>query len=120
MSKMGEIIRGDDQTISIPTPSLFPTTIGASVALFVVPTSSVPPDVYLDPTALITAQLGPFVTEVDSFDFVLTSAVGAASSLIPLGTYNWYARFKDAGNKLTSIQLNPENVEVIPPKGDDC
>ena len=116
MSSNGEIIRGDTQTISIPTPKLFPTTIGCYAALFVVPLTSTPPDIYLDPTAVITVQLGPFVTEVDSFDFLISSA----ASLIPLGEYNWYARFKDASNNLTSIQFNPSVVEVIPPKGEDC
>jgi len=115
MSK-SEIVRGDTTPISIPTPSLFPTTIGASVALFVVPLTSTPPDVYLDPTALITVQLGPFVSEVTSFDFVIPGA----SSLIALGNYNWYARFKDASNNLTSIQFDPDVVEVIPPKGEAC
>jgi len=115
MSK-AEIVRGDTQTISIPTPSIFPTTIGASCALFVVPLTSTPPDVYLDPTALITVQLGPFVSEVTSFDFVISSA----ASLIALGNYNWYARFKDVSNNLTSIQFDPYVVEVIPPKGEAC
>ncbi len=119
-NRTGEIIRGDDQTISVPTPAIFPTTIGCYAAFFVVPLGSTPPDVYIDPNALITVQLGPFVTEVTSLDFVLTSAAGAASSLIALGTYDWYVRFKDAANKLTSIQLNPRSVEVIPPKGEDC
>lgn len=116
MSSQAEIIRGDTQTISIPVSKFFPTTIGASVALFVVPTDSTPPDLFLDPTAIITSQLGPFVSEVTSFDFVLSSS----DTLVPLGTYDWYARFKDASNNLTSIQLNPMSVEVIPPKGEDC
>ena len=115
MSK-AEIVRGDTQTISIPTPSLFTTTIGGYCALFVVPLTSTAPDVYLDPTAVITVQLGPFVTNVTSFDFLISSA----ASLVPLGEYNWYARFKDASNNLTSIQFSPSIVEVIPPKGEDC
>ena len=120
MSKSGAIIRGDDQTISIPVTSLFPTTIGGYASLYVVPLTSTPPDTFTDSTALITANLGPFVTNVTSFDFILTSAVGSASSLIPLGEYDWYARFKDASNKITSIQLNPRTVEVVAPKGEDC
>ena len=120
MSSTGEIVRGDDQTISIPTPSLFPTTIGGYASLYVVPLTSIPPDSFTDATAVITVNLGPFVTNVTSFDFLLTSAAGAACSLVPLGEYDWYARFKDASNKITSIQLNPKTVEVIPPKGEDC
>jgi len=111
-----EIVRGDTQTISIPTPNLFSTTIGGYCAFFVVPLVSSAPDIYLDPSALITVQLGPFATDVTSFDFVISSA----ASLIPLGEYNWYARFKDASNNLTSIQFSPSVVEVIPPKGEDC
>lgn len=115
MSK-AEIVRGDTTPISIPTPKLFPTTIGCYCALFVVPTTSTAPDLYLDPAALITVELGPFVTEVDSFDFIISGT----DSLIPVGDYNWYARFKDASNNLTSIQLDPFVVEVIPPKGEAC
>ena len=115
MSK-AEIVRGDTQTISVPVTSLFTTTIGCYAALFVVPLTSTPPDVYIDPTAVITVQLGPFATEVTSFDFVIPGA----SSLVPLGEYNWYARFKDASNNLTSIQFDPDVVEVIPPKGEAC
>jgi len=120
MSSSAEIIRGDDQTISIPVSSLFTTTLGGSAVLYVVPLTSTPPDTFTDSTALITATLSTFLTNVTSFDFVLTSASGAASSLIPVGEYNWYARFKDASNKITSIQLNPRTVEVVPPKGEDC
>lgn len=116
MSKQAEIFRGDTQTISIPTPSLFTSTIGASAALFVVPLTSTAPDVFLDPAALITVQLGPFATNVTSFDFVITSA----ASLIPVGEYNWYARYKDASAELTSIQFSPSVVEVVPPKGEAC
>lgn len=116
MNKYGEIVRGDEQTISIPVTGLFPTVIGGSVALFVVPQGSVPPDVFLDPTAIITSQLGPFVSEVTSFDFVLSNT----DSLVPVGNYEWYARFQAAGGGLTSIQLNPKIVEVIPPKGEGC
>lgn len=116
MSNKGEIVRGDDQTISIPTPKVFTNTIGASVALFVVPLTSNPPDTYLDSTALITVQLGPFAIQVDSFDFSISNL----ASLIPLGNYKWYARYKTADGKLTSITFDPSTVEVIPPKGDDC
>jgi len=119
MSK-AEIIRGDDQTISIPVSSLFPTTLGGYAVLYIIPLTSTPPDTYTDSTALITVNIGPFATNVTSFDFILTSTVGSASSLIPLGEYNWYARFKDASSKITSIQLNPRTVEVVPPKGEDC
>ena len=116
MGSRSEIIRGDTQTISIPVTNLFPTTIGGYAGLFVVPLTSTPPDVFLDPTAVITKQLGPFATNVTSFDFVLSNT----DSLVPLGEYDWYARFKDASNNLTSIQLNPRTVEVVPPKGEDC
>lgn len=116
MSKNGEIVRGDTQTIPIPVPSVFSVTTGASAALFVVPLTSTAPDVYLDPSALITVQLGPFATNVTSFNFVISSS----ASLIPVGEYNWYARFKDVSGNLTSIQFNPNVVEVIPPKGEDC
>jgi len=116
VSKYAEIIRGDTQTISVPVPNEFQTVIGASVALFVVPLNSNPPDVYIDPTALITVQLSSFSTEVDSFDFIISST----ASLIPVGKYNWYARFNDSLGNLTSIQFEPSIVEVIPPKGDDC
>ena len=116
MSSKGEIIRGDTQTISIPVSNLFTTTIGGSAAFFVVPVDSTPPDVYLDPSAIITKELGPFLTEVDSFDFILSNT----DSLVPIETYDWYARFKDVSGAITSIQLNPECVEVIPPKGESC
>jgi len=120
MSKQGEIIRGDDQTISIPVSNIIPVTLGGYASLYVVPLTSTAPDAFIDSTALITVNLGPFATNVTSFNFALTSAAGTASSLIPLGEYDWYARFKDASNKITSIQLNPRTVEVVPPKGEDC
>ena len=111
-----EIVRGDTQTISIPVSSVFPTTLNCYCALFVVPLTSTPPDVFLDPSAIITKQIGPLAADVTSFDFVLSNT----DSLVPLGEYNWYARFKDASNNLTSIQLDPDVVEVIPPKGEAC
>ena len=120
MSNKAEIIRGDDQTISIPVSTIFPSTIGGYAVLYVVPLTSTPPDNFVDSTAIITANLGPFATNVTSFDFILTSTAGTASSLVALGEYDWYARFKDASNNVTSIQLNPRTVEVIPPKGDNC
>lgn len=119
MSNIGTIIRGDDQTISIPVSNLFPVTLGGSAVLYVVPLESTPPDTFVDSTALIAANLGPFATNVTSFDFALTSAAGTASSLIPVGTYDWYARFKDASNRITTISLSPDNVQVVAP-GDDC
>jgi len=115
-----KIIRGDDKTISVPVSSFFPVTLGGYAVLYIIPLTSTPPDTYVDTAALITANLGPFASNVTSFDFVLTSASGSASSLIPLGEYNWYARFKDANNKITSIQINPNTVEVVPPEGEDC
>jgi hypothetical protein len=115
MSNQATITRGDIQVISVPNTA-FTNTLGASVALFVVPTTSNPPDVYLDPTALITVQLTSLAANVTSFDFTITST----ASLIPLGEYHWYARYKDTSNQLTSIQFDPSIVEVIPPEGNDC
>lgn len=111
-----EIIRGDTQTISVPVPKSFQTTIGASVALFVVPLNSTPPNTFLDPTALITVQITNIATELDDFNFVISST----ESQIPVGKYNWYGRFVDAANNITSIQFDPSVVEVIHPRGDDC
>lgn len=111
MQKKGELIAGDTQTVSIPTPAIFPSTIGCSVALFITPLNANTSLTYLDPSALITVPLGPFTTHVTSLDFPITPSIA-------VGTYKWYARFKDTANQLTTITLDPNLVEIIKP-GDE-
>jgi hypothetical protein len=119
MAKVGEIIRGDDQTLSIPVSGLFTSLIGATAYLFVIPTTAAVSDAIVDPAAIITCTLGPFATNVTQLDFVLKSTAGAGSTLVPVGTYAWYARVKEASNTVTTIRLKPRTVKVIAPGEED-
>jgi len=119
MSKTAEIIRGDDQTISIPVSGLFEDLTGATAYLFVLPKDSAVSDTVIDPAALITSTISP-LTDVDTLDFELTSAAGDASTLIPVGTYAWYARVEEADNTVTTIRFKPRLVEVTAPGDEDC
>jgi len=121
MSRTAEIIRGDDQTISVPVSGLFTNDLtGATAYLFVLPKDSAVSDTVIDPAALITSTLGPLVADVDTLDFELTSAAGDASTLIPVGTYAWYARVEEADNTVTTIRFKPRLVEVTAPGDEDC
>lgn len=122
MSKLGEIIRGDDQTLSIPVSTLFTQTlIGASAYLFVLPTTAAVSNTLLDPAAVITSTLGPFITQPTDFNFRLSSQpIVGNSTLIPVGKYAWYARVREADGTTTTIRLRPSTVEVTAPGDGDC
>lgn len=121
MSKKAEIIRGDDQTISVPVTGLFDDLTGATAYLFVLPKDSAVSDTVVDPAALITSELGPFVADTDSLDFELSSSSGVDNStLIAVGTYSWYARVEEADGKVTTIRFKPRLVEVTAPGDEDC
>lgn len=115
MSKQNTIPRGDtDVSISIPVSSLFTDLTGALAYLFIVPKGSNPPDVLVDPTAVLTSQLGPFASHPTSLDFVL------ATTLVPPTKYEWYARVQEASGRTTTITLSPNTVEVIAPGDEAC
>jgi len=122
MSKGAEIIRGDDQTLSIPVSTLFTQTlVGARAYLFVLPTTAAVSDTILNPAAIITSTLGPFLTQPSEFNFKLTSQPSVAnSSLVPVGKYAWYSRVVEADATTTTIQLKPSQVEVFAPGDGDC
>lgn len=120
MSRLAEIIRGDDQTVSVPVRTFFPTLIGATAHLFVIPDGAAPSDDVIDPSAVIHATIGPILTDVETLDFQLTSASGAASTKVNVATYAWYARVVEASGKVTTIRFDPRRVEVTAPGEDDC
>lgn len=116
VSRTAEIIRGDDQTIPVPVSGLFDDLTGATAYLFVLPKDSIPTDTVVDPAALITSTIGPLVVDVETLDF----EIAGADTLIPVGTYAWYARVEEADNTLTTIRFKPRTVEVTAPGDEDC
>lgn len=114
-----EIIRGDDQTITIPNiNAVFGDLTGGTAYLFVVPKAAGVSDEVVDPAAVITCTDGSFTSASTDFVFNITSEAGESSSLVPVATYGWYGRFVSADNKVTTFRMDDEYVEVTPPKGD--
>ncbi|PPH13309.1 hypothetical protein C5C71_01810 [Rathayibacter sp. AY1C1] len=119
MNRLGEITRGDDQTIRVPVTSLFGDLTSARAYFYVVPKTAAPSDTVVDPAALITAELTSLAADTRTLDFVLSSQPSVPnSSLIPLGQYNWYVRVVSSTGKVTSVRLKGNVVQVTPPKGD--
>ncbi|QHC73772.1 glycosyl hydrolase family 28-related protein [Rathayibacter sp. VKM Ac-2805] len=119
MNRLGEITRGDDQTIRVPVASLFGDLTSARAYFYVVPKTAAPSDTVVDPAALITAELTSLAAGTRTLDFVLSSQPSVPySSLIPLGQYNWYVRVVSSTGKVTSVRLKGNVVQVTPPKGD--
>lgn len=116
VSRKEQIIRGDDASLPIPTQGLFEDLTGAIAALYVRPKNQPPSNDFVDDKAVITSNLGPFVSHVDVLDFQITSA----QSLIALSNYDWYARVKEANGRITTINLKPGTVEVIAPGEGNC
>lgn len=120
-NRVEEIIRGDDQTISIPVSGFFDTTIGATAYLLVIPTTAPISDTIPDPNAIIKSTLGPLATNVTQLDFELSSSSAVPNStLVPIATYRWYARVVEADSTVTTILLNPNTVKVVIPGDEVC
>jgi len=121
MSRVENIIRGDDQTVPIPVTGFFTTLIGATAYLLVIPTTSAVSDTTPDPNAVIKSTLGPFVTEQTVLNFELSSvAADDNSTLVPVASYKWYARVVEADGNITTIMLEPNTVKVVAPGDEVC
>lgn len=118
MAKTAELIRGDDQTITVPVADEFGDITGGTAYLFVVPKTAGVSDVVDDPAAIIRCTDGPFSADDDEFVFEITSTAGDSSSLVPLATYGWYGRFVSAGGTVTTFRMDSLFVEVTAPQGD--